>query len=148
MASDGTNVRSIAESLEVREAPSWSADGKWIAVCAVEEKANPLFKVPVDGGAPVRLVDGVEAVISNPVWSPDGRVILYSENRGGASTACEASHPTSIPLRCPSCRSGSWVTGIDSCRMARPWSCFRARSRDGTSGRSISTQVIFDSSRI
>ena len=101
MASDGTNARSIAESLEVREAPSWSADGKWIAVCAVEEKANPLFKVPVDGGAPVRLVDGVEAVISNPVWSPDGRVILYTEGPGGASHRLRGVTPDKHPFAVP-----------------------------------------------
>ena len=39
-----------------------------------------VFKVPVNGGEPVRLVDSVSA---NPVWSPNGKVILYS----GASRA-------------------------------------------------------------
>ena len=85
MASDGTGARPIAETVEVRGAPSWSPDGKWIAVVANEGKATPLLKVPVDGGAPVRLVDGVDSVISNPVWSPEGRLILYSEGKRGAS---------------------------------------------------------------
>jgi serine/threonine protein kinase/Tol biopolymer transport system component len=84
MASDGTDVRRLAESLDVRGAPSWSPDGKWVAVAATQGNANPLFKVPVDGGAPVALVDGVDSVVSNPVWSPDGRVILYSEGQGSA----------------------------------------------------------------
>jgi Tol biopolymer transport system component len=43
MASDGTDVRRIAGSLEVRGAPSWSPDGKWIIVAGSEDKANPLF---------------------------------------------------------------------------------------------------------
>ena len=34
-----------------------------------------MFKIPVDGGAPVRLVAG-QAV--NPVWSPDGNLIVYA----------------------------------------------------------------------
>jgi Tol biopolymer transport system component len=34
-----------------------------------------LFKIPVDGGAPVRLVAGVAR---NPVWSPDGELIVYA----------------------------------------------------------------------
>ena len=59
MAADGTGARRIAESLDVRDAPSWSPDGKWIAVVAAEGNGAPLFKVPVDGGAPVRLVGGV-----------------------------------------------------------------------------------------
>jgi Tol biopolymer transport system component len=85
MASDGTDVRRLAESLDARGAPSWSPDGKWLAVAATQGSTNPLFKVPADGGAPVPLVDGVDSVVSNPVWSPDGRVILYSEGQGSAT---------------------------------------------------------------
>jgi Tol biopolymer transport system component len=82
MAPDGTNVHRIAESLDVVDVPSWSPDGRWIAVIAREEegRARPLYKVPIDGGSPVRLVDGVN---SDPIWSPDGRLILYSEGWGG-----------------------------------------------------------------
>jgi Tol biopolymer transport system component len=80
MSADGTGSRRIAESLDPRDAPSWSPDGKWIAVAASEDKEQPLFKVPVDGGAPVRLVGGTNF---NPVWSPDGQLIVYSESQGG-----------------------------------------------------------------
>jgi Tol biopolymer transport system component len=85
MSSDGTNVRRIAETLEVADGPSWSPDGKWIAVVAREGegRARPLMKVPVDGGPPVRLVEGNNN--SDPVWSPDGRLILYSEGLGGGA---------------------------------------------------------------
>ena len=93
MAADGTNVRRLAEPLEVRGAPSWSPDGQWLAVAATEGKANPLLKVPVGGGAPVPLVDGVNSVISNPVWSPDGRLILYSEGQGSATVRLQAITP-------------------------------------------------------
>jgi Tol biopolymer transport system component len=78
MAADGTGAHRIAESLDVRDAPSWSSDGKWIAVVASEGQAIPLFKVPVDGGPPVRLAEGIT---SDPLWSPDGRFILYSEGQ-------------------------------------------------------------------
>jgi serine/threonine protein kinase/Tol biopolymer transport system component len=93
MAADGTNVRRLAEPLEVRGAPSWSPDGKWLAVAATEGKANPLLKVPVGGGVPVPLVDGVNSVISNPVWSPDGRLILYSEGQGSATVRLQGITP-------------------------------------------------------
>ena len=111
MASDGTNARPIATSLEARETPSWSPDGKWIVVCAGEAKpkANPLFKVPVDGGAPVRLVDGVGAVISNPVWSPDGRLILYSEGHGSASHVLRGVTPDGQPIPVP--EISVWYSG-------------------------------------
>jgi Tol biopolymer transport system component len=101
MASDGTGVHRVAESLEVRGAPSWSPDGKWIAVAGSEGKANPLFKVPVDGGTPVRLVDGVTSVISNPVWSPDGRFILYSEGEGSATVRLQGITPDKRPFPLP-----------------------------------------------
>jgi len=84
MAADGTGARPIAETLDARGVPSWSPDGKWVAVVASEGKATPLLKVPVDGGEPVRLVEGVDSVISNPVWSPDGRFILFSEGKRAA----------------------------------------------------------------
>jgi len=87
--------------LEVRGAPSWSPDGKWIAVAGSEGTANPLFKVPVDGGPPVRLVDGVSSVISNPVWSPDGHFILYSEGRGSATVRLQGITPDKRPFPLP-----------------------------------------------
>jgi Tol biopolymer transport system component len=80
MAADGTGARRITESLDVRDAPSWSPDGRWIAVVASEGKEQPLFKIAVDGGVPVRLVGGNNY---DPVWSPDGRFIAYSEHHGG-----------------------------------------------------------------
>jgi Tol biopolymer transport system component len=82
ISADGLNLRPMAESLDVREAPSWSPDGKWIAVCANEGQANPLLKLPAGGGSPVRLVEGVTC---DPVWSPDGRLIVHSESHGGGS---------------------------------------------------------------
>ena len=66
MAADGTGSRRIAESLDAPDTPSWSPDGEWIAVVASEGKEQPLFKVPVGGGAPLRLVGGV-------TWIRSGR---------------------------------------------------------------------------
>ena len=101
ISADGTNLRPIAESLEVRSAPSWSPDGTWIAVAASEGNANPLFKVPVGGGAPVRLLDGLNSVISNPVWSPDGRFILYSDGQGSATVRLQGITPDKRPFPLP-----------------------------------------------
>ena len=80
LSANGTGARRVAESLDVRGAPSWSPDGKWITVAARDGQAVHVFKVPMEGGEPVRLVDSVSA---NPVWSPNGKLIVYS----GASRA-------------------------------------------------------------
>jgi Tol biopolymer transport system component len=99
MAADGTGAHRLAESLDANDAPSWSPDGKWIAVVAGDGvKANPLFKVPVDGGPPIRLVEGV---IHDPVWSPDGRFILYSEALGSAVHRLRGVTPDKRPVPLP-----------------------------------------------
>jgi Tol biopolymer transport system component len=99
MASDGTGTHPLAEALDVRDTPSWSADGKWIAVVAREADSNRLFSVPVEGGEPVRLADGV---LFDPVWSPDGRFILYSDGtQGGATVTIRALTPNKEPWKLP-----------------------------------------------
>ncbi len=98
MAADGTGSRRIAESLDAREAPSWSPDGSWIAVAAYEGNEQPLFKVPVDRGAPVRLVGGVNM---NPVWSPDGKFIVYAEKGDGPNCLLKAITPEGQPFPLP-----------------------------------------------
>lgn len=96
-ASNGTGVRALAESLDVRGAASWSPDGKWIAITAKQGLGTRVFKVPADGGAPMRLMDSVS---SNPVWSPDGKIILYSGTPRARSVPLKAVTPDgkSFPL--------------------------------------------------
>ena len=77
MTADGTNLRPVGESVDVRGTPSWSPDGKWIAASADDGSGVKLFKIPVIGGSPVVLVD---TPVLNPMWSPDGGFILYRLN--------------------------------------------------------------------
>jgi serine/threonine protein kinase len=98
MNADGTNLRQLAASLDVRDAPSWSPDGKFIAVAADQGDGSRLFKVPVDGGAPVLLVDGLSRM---PVWSPDGSLILYAAPQQGAGYAVKAVTPEPKPHTLP-----------------------------------------------
>ena len=96
---EGTGVQPLAESLDVRGAASWSPDGKWIAVGAMDGPGVRVFKVPALGGPPVRLVDSVS---SNPAWSPDGRFILYSGTSRGRSAPLKAVTPDGQPFPLPS----------------------------------------------
>jgi len=98
MNADGTGIRALAESFDVRGAASWSPDAKWVAVAANQGEGTHIFKVPADGGPPVRLL---EALSYNPVWSPDGGFIVYSEQEGAAYLTVKAITPDKVPLPMP-----------------------------------------------
>ena len=75
VSADGTGFRGLAESLDVQGTVDWSPDGAWIVAGGSDAaQGQGLFKIAVEGGAPVRLVGGPAA---NPVWSPDGTMIVY-----------------------------------------------------------------------
>ena len=86
MSADGTNSRTLAASIDIagvagQGTVDWSPDGAWIVTGGSDEQGAGLFKIPVDGGAPVRLVKG-EA--RGPVWSPTGDLIVYGTPFAGA----------------------------------------------------------------
>jgi Tol biopolymer transport system component len=58
-----------------------------------------LFKVPVEGGKPVRLTKGLA---SNPVWSPDGSIIVYAGPVVGISGPMLMVNSEGVPVESPS----------------------------------------------
>lgn len=69
--------------------PQWSPDGVWIAYASWDDQeGGHIMKVPVAGGAPVRLTN-VAALYYNVAWSPDGTRIVAA--RGAARELKEAS---------------------------------------------------------
>ena len=101
MNANGTNVRALADTFDVRGAASWSPDGQWVAVAANQGDGTRLFKIPLDGGQPVRLLDTRSY---NPVWSPDGQFIVYSEQQGAGTFQVKAITPDKRPVRLPEFR--------------------------------------------
>jgi len=75
VSADGSASQALTESIDVRGAPDWSPDAKWIVTGGSDAQGPGLFKIPVDGGAPVRLVTGPAV---NPAWSPEGNLIVYA----------------------------------------------------------------------
>ncbi|HEY2855828.1 MAG TPA: protein kinase [Gemmatimonadaceae bacterium] len=98
MREDGSGLRPLAQSLDVRGAPSWSPDGKWIAIGARDGHATHVYIVPLGEGEPVLLVDSVS---SNPVWSPRGTYILYSGTARGRSVPVHGVRPDGTPFPLP-----------------------------------------------
>jgi Tol biopolymer transport system component len=72
---DGTNAHIVTRSLELKGAPAWSPNGQSLTVAAMVDGTPRLFHVPLDGRPEARFVDEHSA---DPVWSPDGKVVVYS----------------------------------------------------------------------
>jgi Tol biopolymer transport system component len=112
MSADGTNVRTLAPSIEIQgtagqAAADWSPDGSWIVAGGVDANGPGLFKIAANGGDPVRIVTG-QAV--NPVWSPDGSLIAYGGPLVAGQTALTWARPdgTSIDLPAVRVRAGGY----------------------------------------
>lgn len=90
VSADGGDIQPLTDGIDVRGSGSWSPDGKWIVTEGIDSKGYGLFKVPVGGGEPTRLIDGPAL---NPVWSPDGNVILYSGANVGPLAPLRAVRP-------------------------------------------------------
>jgi Tol biopolymer transport system component len=95
---EGRREWTLAESLDVRGAPSWSPDGAWLVMAARDGDAARVFTIPVNGGRPIRLVDSVSF---DPVWSPDGNFILYSGTPRGRSVPIKSVRPDGTPYPLP-----------------------------------------------
>ncbi|MEO8097709.1 MAG: protein kinase [Acidobacteriota bacterium] len=99
ITTEGSQLLPLAETLEVNGAPAWSPDGKWIVVGGANSKGESgLYKLPAEGGLPVRLVAGFA---SNPVWSPDGELIVYQGARVGAYAPLLGIRPDGRPVNLP-----------------------------------------------
>ena len=72
---DGTDARVVTRSLELQGSPAWTPDGRFITVAAAVDGLPRLFNVPVDGRSPVRFL---EQHAVDPVWSPDGGIVVFS----------------------------------------------------------------------
>jgi len=106
MSADGTGAHALAPEIEIKGivgqgTADWSPDGAWIVTGGSDvEGQEGLFKIPVDGGAPVRLVTG-EA--RGPIWSPNDDLIVYGTPFGGAGgrDTLKAVKPDGTPVPMP-----------------------------------------------
>jgi len=95
---EGNELRPFGESLEVSGAADWSRDGQWIVTAGTDAQGPGIFKIPVGGGAPVRLTTGLDL---NPVWSPDGNLIVYAGENVGFFAPLLAMRPDGTRVKLP-----------------------------------------------
>jgi Tol biopolymer transport system component len=98
LSADGAEVQPITDAIDVQGAGSWSPDGKWIVTGGADAAGPGLFKIPFEGGSPVHLVSGPAL---NPVWSPDGRLIVYAGTNVRTFAPLLAVRPDGTSVRLP-----------------------------------------------
>jgi len=97
-AADGTGLRPLSSDVDVRGTASWSPDGEWIVAAGSDHNGAGLFKLPADGGSPVRIATGP---FLDPVWSPRGDLIVYCGTQVFTLTPLLAVHPDGTPVNLP-----------------------------------------------
>ena len=98
MTPDGTRPHPLSSDVDVRGTASWSPDGKWIVVAGSDRDGPGIFKLPVDGGSPIRIATGRYL---DPVWSPRGDLIVYSGPQVFTLAPLLAVHPDGTPAKLP-----------------------------------------------
>ena len=97
LSPDGAEHRSLADSIDVRGTAAWSPDESWIVTGGSDAEGPGLFKIPTADGTPVRLVMGAAF---DPVWSPDGSLIVYV-GQENANAPLLAVRPDGTPVSLP-----------------------------------------------
>jgi WD40 repeat protein len=92
MAADGSDQRRVTFGPLPDRDPSWSPDGREIAFVAYgPTRIDPLtphteiYTVSPDSGR-TRQLTNIPVTNESPAWSPDGRQIVFSSDRGGESS--------------------------------------------------------------
>ncbi len=87
---DGSDLQSLASGLDVLDAGSWSADGKWLAVTVRDAAGSRISIFAADNQSHAPLTESLSLF---PVWSPDGTFLIYSESVNGPGYAVRAVTP-------------------------------------------------------
>lgn len=133
MGADGSNVRGVAQSIEIRGAEDlqsvkWSPDSSRIAFVGSdaedEENRNALYTVLPNGTALTRISDVNTHAISQVVWSPDGSRLAFM---GQVNYADGNSSYSVITAKA----DGSSLTALSSTGWPNPWEPLLAWSPDG-----------------
>lgn len=99
MDSDGSHVRVLTNSLILRGSPGWAPDGQSVVSAAVRDGEPRLMRILLNGDPPLPLVSQYSI---DPVWSPDGRFLVYSGADVGTTFPLLAAAADGRPYQLPS----------------------------------------------
>ena len=95
---DGSQPRTLGGAFGILGTPDWSPNGSWVVAGGDDGQGRGLFKIPVAGGPPIRLVSG-EA--TSPSWSPKGDLILYKGRNVSGQTPLRGVRPDGDRVELP-----------------------------------------------
>ncbi len=103
--------------------PSWSADGKFLAIARNSEPPEPgdgaVMLVPVDGGEPRTILAAErDTKYRHPVFAPDGRsmAVVFCSEGAGVSRKCQIQI---VPLSADLLPQGEPRTILPDCKLLR-----------------------------
>lgn len=99
MDNDGANLRALTDSLALRGNPGWTPDGQSIVSGVVRDGEPRLTRIFLNGDAPLPLVSEYSI---DPVWSPNGRFLVYSGADIGTTFPLRAAAADGRPYPIPS----------------------------------------------
>jgi Tol biopolymer transport system component len=99
MENDGSHVRVLADSLALRGNPAWAPDGQSVVSAVVRDGEPRLTRIFLNGDSPLALVSEYSI---DPVWSPDGRFLVYSGADVGTTFPLRAAAADGRPYPLPS----------------------------------------------
>jgi len=98
MNSDGTSVRIVADSMELRGAPVWSPDGQSVVTAANQRGSPRLFRILLNTREAVRILDDYAL---DPAWAPRGEFLVYSGMDPGTTFPVKAITAAGQPYKIP-----------------------------------------------
>jgi Tol biopolymer transport system component len=99
MDTDGGHARVVADSLALRGNLAWAPDGRSLVAAVIREGEPRVMRIPLNGDAPLPLIAEYSL---DPVWSPDGRFLVYSGADVGTTFPLRAAAADGRPYPLPS----------------------------------------------
>jgi Tol biopolymer transport system component len=99
MDNNGSQVRVLSDSLQLRGSPAWARDGQSLVSAVVRDGEPRLTRIFLNGDSPLPMVPEYSI---DPVWSPDGRFLVYSGADVGTTFPLRAAAADGRPYPLPS----------------------------------------------